>query len=239
MAYLSTPCTDASAGKQSIRKAIDALFSPQDSDGSEGHLETTSDSTDDVKPTLIWSCVYVQEITQVNFFSWSLRTVSIFVSVLVKKVFYIYLFHYLTYPLSCLSLSGNVWSFTIMPHAWWKSGLQEHTGINKKGIASSGVAVVLWCTHVPALAITVTFSSQNCWCSKTWLLNITRVIYMKIYCFYGRFRIVNASFTSVALSWWIHFVLLLQLFAGIYPDEEFLPKKSAPVYTDGDSDSAE
>ena len=57
--------------------------------------------------------------------------------------------------------------------------------------------------------------------------------------FYGRFRIVNASFTSVALSWWIHFVLLLQLFAGIYPDEEFLPKKSAPVYADDDSDSAE
>jgi len=69
MAYLSTPCTDASAGKQFIRKAIDALFSPQDSDGSEGHLETTSDSTDDVKPTLSWSCVYVQEIAQVNFFS--------------------------------------------------------------------------------------------------------------------------------------------------------------------------
>jgi len=66
MAYLSTPCTDASAGKQSIRKAIDVLFSPQDSDGSEGHLETTSESNDNVKvkPTLIWSCVYVQEIMQ-------------------------------------------------------------------------------------------------------------------------------------------------------------------------------
>ncbi|CAL4957284.1 unnamed protein product [Urochloa decumbens] len=64
MAYLSTPCTDASAGKQCIKKAIDALFSLQDSDGLEGHLETTSESTNDVKPTLIWSCVYVQEVTQ-------------------------------------------------------------------------------------------------------------------------------------------------------------------------------
>ncbi|XP_004978445.1 rab escort protein 1 isoform X2 [Setaria italica] len=66
MAYLSTPCTDASAGKHCIKKAIDALFSPQpqDSDGFEGHLESTSESTDDMKPTLIWSCVYVQEITQ-------------------------------------------------------------------------------------------------------------------------------------------------------------------------------
>jgi hypothetical protein len=68
MAYLSTPCTDASAGKQCIKKAIDALFSSQGSDGSKSHLESTSESTDDVKPTLIWSCVYVQEITQVNFF---------------------------------------------------------------------------------------------------------------------------------------------------------------------------
>ncbi|RCV23958.1 hypothetical protein SETIT_5G046900v2 [Setaria italica] len=55
MAYLSTPCTDASAGKHP---------QPQDSDGSEGHLESTSESTDDMQPTLIWSCVYVQEITQ-------------------------------------------------------------------------------------------------------------------------------------------------------------------------------
>ncbi|CAO2203168.1 unnamed protein product [Urochloa humidicola] len=64
MAYLSTPCTDASAGKQCIKKAIDALFSPQDSDSLEGHLETTSESTDGGNRTLIWSCVYVQEVTQ-------------------------------------------------------------------------------------------------------------------------------------------------------------------------------
>ncbi|KAF8661532.1 hypothetical protein HU200_056952 [Digitaria exilis] len=64
MAYLSTPCTDASTGKHCIKKAMDALFSPLDSDGSQGQLATTSGSTGDVKPTLIWSCVYVQEITQ-------------------------------------------------------------------------------------------------------------------------------------------------------------------------------
>ncbi|AQK89347.1 rab escort protein 1 [Zea mays] len=64
MSYLSTPCTDVSVGKQCIKKAIDALYSPQASDGSEDHLETASESTEDVKPTLIWSCVYVQEITQ-------------------------------------------------------------------------------------------------------------------------------------------------------------------------------
>ncbi|XP_062196185.1 rab escort protein 1-like [Phragmites australis] len=64
VAYLSTPCADASTGKQCIKKAIDVLFSPQASDGSEGHLETTSENDEDVKPTLIWSCVYGQEITQ-------------------------------------------------------------------------------------------------------------------------------------------------------------------------------
>jgi len=120
MAYLSTPCTDASAGKQFIRKAIDALFSPQDSDGSEGHLETTSESTDDVKPTLIWSCVYVQEIAQ--------------------------------------EMSGPFLSCP-MPDE-------------------------------------------------------------------------NLDYRNILES-------TKKLFAGIYPDEEFLPKKSAPVYADDDSDSAE
>ncbi|KAJ1283259.1 hypothetical protein BS78_03G115000 [Paspalum vaginatum] len=62
VAYLSTPCTDVSSGKQCIQKAMHALFSPQASDGSEGHLETADEST--VKPTLIWNCVYVQEIRQ-------------------------------------------------------------------------------------------------------------------------------------------------------------------------------
>ncbi|TVU01317.1 hypothetical protein EJB05_53225 [Eragrostis curvula] len=64
MAYLSTPCADASSGKQCIRKAIDALFTPQASDSLEGHQETTSENNEDLKPTLIWSCVYSQEITE-------------------------------------------------------------------------------------------------------------------------------------------------------------------------------
>jgi hypothetical protein len=37
----------------------------------------------------------------------------------------------------------------------------------------------------------------------------------------------------------IWLVCLLQLFSHICPDEEFLPKNSAPVYADDDSDSAE
>uniref|UniRef100_A0A0D3HBC3 Rab escort protein 1 n=1 Tax=Oryza barthii TaxID=65489 RepID=A0A0D3HBC3_9ORYZ len=64
MVYLSTPCADTSTGKQLIKKAIDALFAPQASDSLEGHLEETSENNEDLKPTVIWSCVYVQEITE-------------------------------------------------------------------------------------------------------------------------------------------------------------------------------
>lgn len=65
MAYLSTPCTNASTGKQCIKEAIDALFTTQVSDSLEGHLETTSENNVDLKPTVIWSCVYVQETIEV------------------------------------------------------------------------------------------------------------------------------------------------------------------------------
>jgi Rab proteins geranylgeranyltransferase component A len=68
MAYLSTPCANASTGKQCIKKAIDALFTPQASDSLDGHLETTSENNEDLKPKVIWSCVYVQEITEASFF---------------------------------------------------------------------------------------------------------------------------------------------------------------------------
>ncbi|XP_015688154.2 rab escort protein 1 [Oryza brachyantha] len=64
MAYLSTPCTDALTGKNCINKAIDVLFTVNASDDLEGHLETTSEKNECVKPTLLWSCVYVQEIIQ-------------------------------------------------------------------------------------------------------------------------------------------------------------------------------
>ncbi|KAF8718819.1 hypothetical protein HU200_025125 [Digitaria exilis] len=64
MVYLSTPCADTSTGKQSIKKAIDALFAPQASDSLEGHLEETSKNNEDLKPAVIWSCVYVQEIME-------------------------------------------------------------------------------------------------------------------------------------------------------------------------------
>uniref|UniRef100_A0A0E0JGV4 Rab escort protein 1 n=1 Tax=Oryza punctata TaxID=4537 RepID=A0A0E0JGV4_ORYPU len=65
MAYLSTPCTDAFTGKKCINKAIDVLFSAKDSNDLEDHLEKNSEENkESVKPTLFWSCLYVQEIIQ-------------------------------------------------------------------------------------------------------------------------------------------------------------------------------
>uniref|UniRef100_A0A0E0C0H9 hydroxymethylglutaryl-CoA lyase n=1 Tax=Oryza meridionalis TaxID=40149 RepID=A0A0E0C0H9_9ORYZ len=65
MAYLSTPCTDAFTGKKCINKAIDVLFSTKVSNDLEDHLEKNSEENkESVKPTLLWSCVYVQEIIQ-------------------------------------------------------------------------------------------------------------------------------------------------------------------------------
>lgn len=65
MAYLSTPCTDAFTGKKCINTAIDVLFSTKVSNDLEDHLEKNSEEyKESVKPTLLWSCVYVQEIIQ-------------------------------------------------------------------------------------------------------------------------------------------------------------------------------
>jgi hypothetical protein len=68
IAHLSIPCVDAFMGKLCINKAIEVLFSSQASNGSEGHLETTSEDDEDAKPVLVWNSVYVQDITQVYFF---------------------------------------------------------------------------------------------------------------------------------------------------------------------------
>jgi hypothetical protein len=64
------------------------------------------------------------------------------------------------------------------------------------------------------------------------------VVYIKITLFCDSFRMDDASFTPLCPDEFVSY-FHLQLFASIYPDEEFLPRKSAPVYGDDDSDSAE
>lgn len=63
--YLSTLCDDAILGKECLHAAINALFSSSSSETS-----TSSNNGDpEPKPTLLWSCVYIQEISQVAIFS--------------------------------------------------------------------------------------------------------------------------------------------------------------------------
>lgn len=66
--YLSTPCDDVVLGKEYVRAAMNALFLIQNSDISEGGMSTNDEGREgETRPTLLWSSVYVQELTQVYF----------------------------------------------------------------------------------------------------------------------------------------------------------------------------
>ncbi|OAY73852.1 Rab proteins geranylgeranyltransferase component A [Ananas comosus] len=68
MVYLSTPCNDAIIGKDYIKAAIHALFATNTLGSSEGSVEpNTEDKESETRPTVLWSCVYVQELAQGSF----------------------------------------------------------------------------------------------------------------------------------------------------------------------------
>lgn len=65
--YLSTSCDDVILGKEYVHAAMNALFVAHNSDSSELGISTNDEDTEgDVRPTLLWSCVYVQELTQAS-----------------------------------------------------------------------------------------------------------------------------------------------------------------------------
>lgn len=65
--YLSTPCNDAIIGKDYIKAAIHALFTTNTLGSSEDSVEpNTEDKESETRPTVLWSCVYVQELAQVH-----------------------------------------------------------------------------------------------------------------------------------------------------------------------------
>ncbi|GJN37873.1 hypothetical protein PR202_gb26870 [Eleusine coracana subsp. coracana] len=47
-----------------LRMPVSAVLMSEVSDSSEGQLETTSGNNEDLQPTVIWSCVYVQDIIE-------------------------------------------------------------------------------------------------------------------------------------------------------------------------------
>ncbi|KAH7689332.1 GDP dissociation inhibitor protein [Dioscorea alata] len=63
--YLSTLCDDAILGKECLHAAINALFSSSSSETST----SPNNGDPEPKPTLLWSCVYIQEISQIAIFS--------------------------------------------------------------------------------------------------------------------------------------------------------------------------
>lgn len=61
--YLSALCEDDSQGKKSLHAVINALFSIPVSGSPENSLVEQSENTEEVKPTLLWSAFYMQELT--------------------------------------------------------------------------------------------------------------------------------------------------------------------------------
>ncbi|KAH0459496.1 hypothetical protein IEQ34_012310 [Dendrobium chrysotoxum] len=64
LVYLSTPCDDASLGKECIRAAMRTLFTVPDPDSFDG-ISSNNENTGASKPTVLWSAIYIQELTHV------------------------------------------------------------------------------------------------------------------------------------------------------------------------------
>lgn len=62
--YLSTLCDDDIQGKKSLHAAINTIFSVPISETPENSSNDKSEDTE-VKPTLLWSALYIQEMTMV------------------------------------------------------------------------------------------------------------------------------------------------------------------------------
>ncbi|XP_028556177.1 rab escort protein 1-like [Dendrobium catenatum] len=62
LVYISTPCDDASLGKE--RAAMRTLFTVPDPDSFDG-ISSNNENTGASKPTVLWSAIYIQELTHV------------------------------------------------------------------------------------------------------------------------------------------------------------------------------
>lgn len=64
--YLSTYTDDASLGKNCIRIAMRTLFAVPDSISQEACISSNQEAAGASKPTLLWSVIYIQELTQAS-----------------------------------------------------------------------------------------------------------------------------------------------------------------------------
>lgn len=65
--YLSTLCNDATLGKELLQGAINSLYMLPVSGNSGSSSTVQSENMEDVKPTLLWSALYIQELATVCF----------------------------------------------------------------------------------------------------------------------------------------------------------------------------
>lgn len=65
MLYFSAICDDAEHGKRLLHAAMNALLTLPVSGNLESGSTVQSEDTE-LKPTLLWSMLYIQEITMVN-----------------------------------------------------------------------------------------------------------------------------------------------------------------------------
>lgn len=82
MFYISALCEDANEGEKLLKAAVNSLFSIPIS-GSDGNTTTEqSEISEDVKPTLLWSVLYIQELTTVSISISISICLSIYLSIL-------------------------------------------------------------------------------------------------------------------------------------------------------------
>jgi hypothetical protein len=67
--YFSTLCHDADQGKELLHVAMDALLMLPESGHPESNTTVQSDIAAEVKPTLLWKALYIQDLTMVCFSS--------------------------------------------------------------------------------------------------------------------------------------------------------------------------
>lgn len=65
MFYISALCEDAIEGKKLLKAAVNSLFSVPISGSPESISTEQSENSEEVKPTLLWGVLYIQELTMV------------------------------------------------------------------------------------------------------------------------------------------------------------------------------
>lgn len=67
--YFSALCHDANEGKRLLHAAMDALLTVPEAGHPESGTTVQSEVAAEVKPSIVWKALYIQELAMVCFFS--------------------------------------------------------------------------------------------------------------------------------------------------------------------------